>query len=229
MENALATNKGEYDSEYTINAGTLLRQGVDGDVDDGVGGQLHQRVAPRLRRRAATARSRWPTCSPTGYRRWLANNLTGDDVLKGARLQTDPTGMPMEDRPGLPRQRHGLHPSGGATTRRVCFPRDQSLQCSTRAGQHGGDRPAGGLGAAEVPHRVDAAVPAREQAAVVAEPARHLGDGRRQRPRLRRIASRCTCPTAASTWRRPSGKETMLRQVGAEGHRAPAFSSGATS
>lgn len=40
---------------------------------------------------------------PDGYRRWLANNLTGDDFIKGPRLALDANGKPDIDADGYPK------------------------------------------------------------------------------------------------------------------------------
>jgi hypothetical protein len=84
LENALADDQGEYNSEYTDQRRQLLREGVHRDAHDRVGRQLHLEP-PRL----LDARYRSVSMAdlfPEGYRRWLGNNLTGDDAIKGPRL-----------------------------------------------------------------------------------------------------------------------------------------------
>jgi hypothetical protein len=66
-----------------------------------------------------------------GYRRWLANNLTGDDFIKGVRVAADANGNPLKDAQGYPQQGMGWTSwwsEGGPTS---CFPAAGTNICST--------------------------------------------------------------------------------------------------
>ena len=156
MENALATDKGEYDSEYTINAGSyydkawapmLMTESVDNFISDSRRDFLDGRY------RAVSMADLFPD----GFRRWMGNNLTGDTALKGGRLAAQ-GGMPTLDGE-LPRRRHRLHLVVEAQPRDL-LPGRVVPQLRRDPGQQPGDRPADRVGAAEVPDRDDPDVPA---------------------------------------------------------------------
>lgn len=85
LENRLCEDCGDYDSEYTMNAGSyyeklytayLLTESVDNFISDSRGDFLDGRY------RAISMADLFPD----GFRRWLGNNLTGDDYTKAPRL-----------------------------------------------------------------------------------------------------------------------------------------------
>lgn len=102
VENALSSDKGEYDSEYTVNCGSyydkmwapmLFSESVDNFISDS---------------RMDFVDARYRSCSladlfPEGYRRLLGNLLTGDTELKGPRVEADASGRPILDDAGFPR------------------------------------------------------------------------------------------------------------------------------
>ncbi|MBK7860467.1 MAG: hypothetical protein IPJ65_18015 [Archangiaceae bacterium] len=101
LENALSSNKGEYDSEYTINAGAyymkayttmLMTESVDNFIS------ASRRDFLDARYRAVSMADIFPD----GYRRWLANNLTGDDTIRGSRMASSASGVPMVDADRFP-------------------------------------------------------------------------------------------------------------------------------
>ncbi|MBE2254191.1 MAG: hypothetical protein IAE78_31975, partial [Myxococcus sp.] len=126
IENALATDKGEYNAEYTVNAGSyyekaytamLMTESVDNFISDS-------------RRDFLDARYRSVSMAdvfPEGYRRWLGNNLTGDVALKGMRLATM-AGKPMADPSGFPAQGLG-HLSWTGADVTTCFSEADALTC----------------------------------------------------------------------------------------------------
>jgi hypothetical protein len=128
IENALATDKGEYNAEYTVNSGSyyekaytamLMTESVDNFISDS-------------RRDFLDARHRSVSMAdvfPDGYRRWLGNNLTGDVALKGMRLATM-AGKPMSDAAGYPAQGLG-HISWTGTDVTTCFTNRDALSCQT--------------------------------------------------------------------------------------------------
>lgn len=127
LENALASNMGDYNTEFTINAGSyydkawtsmLMTESVDNFISES------RRDFVDGRYRAVSLADVFPD----GYRRWLGNNLTGDAQAKGPRLQTDSAGMPMTDMDGYPANNIGymewFRKSPG-----FCFPRAMALTC----------------------------------------------------------------------------------------------------
>jgi hypothetical protein len=127
LENALADDKGEYNAEFTVNAGSyyekaytamLMTESVDNFISDS-------------RRDFLDARYRSVSLAdvfPDGYRRWLSNNLTGDDALKGLRVATM-GGRPMADATGFPAQGLG-HLSWTGSEVSTCFQNAEALSCS---------------------------------------------------------------------------------------------------
>ena len=88
LENQLSRDRGEYDSEYTLNVGSyydkvfstmLLTESVDNFISSSRGDFLDARY-----RSVSMA-----DLFSDGYRRWVANNLTGDDFIKGVRVPAD--------------------------------------------------------------------------------------------------------------------------------------------
>jgi len=127
VENALATDKGEFDSQYTVNAGSyydkmysamLFTESVDNFISSS-------------RTDFVDARSRAVSLAdlfPDGYRRMLANALTGDDFLKGPSLAADGNLDPLVDSDGFPSQAIGWTSWWGAEPE-VCFPSDSAPIC----------------------------------------------------------------------------------------------------
>jgi hypothetical protein len=66
---------------------------------------------------------------PEGYRRWLANNLTGDEYLKGARVESDDQGHPVTDSKGYPTSPIG-YITWWTNPPQVCFPNGDSTVCT---------------------------------------------------------------------------------------------------
>lgn len=135
VENALAEGQGEYDAEFTINAGSyydkiwtayLMAESEDNFISDS------RRDFVDARYRAVSL----ATVFPDGFRRWLSNNLTGDDALKGMRLWSNPTGTPFLDDKGFPDAPMGYVTWWGEEPR-VCFPDDNTTLCSTYNNQDG--------------------------------------------------------------------------------------------
>ncbi|MBL8952767.1 MAG: zinc-dependent metalloprotease, partial [Myxococcaceae bacterium] len=129
LENALAETKGEYDSEYTINAGSyyekafstmLMTESVDNFIS------ASRRDFLDARYRAVSLADLFPD----GYRRWLGNNLTGDDVLRGARLAASASNAVLTDADRYPREGMGFT-QWWRPTPAVCFQGASSLECTT--------------------------------------------------------------------------------------------------
>ncbi len=132
LENRLAEDQGEYSSEYTVNAGSyydkaymamLMTESVDNFISDSRRDFLDSRY------RAVSMADLFPD----GYRRWLANNLTGDEVIKGPRVETTATGTPVVD----PQTRFPIRGLGWPSWWRkdpvVCFPSENNITCENDA------------------------------------------------------------------------------------------------
>ncbi|MCK6548942.1 hypothetical protein L6R52_24065, partial [Myxococcota bacterium] len=130
VENALADDQGEYDSDYTINAGSyyeklfssmLLTESVDNFISDSRGDFVDGRY------RAVSMADVFPE----GYRRWLSTNLTGDEALKAAWIPAI-TGEPMVDEETKFPTRPLGWTSWWATQPKVCAVSDGAEQCTTQ-------------------------------------------------------------------------------------------------
>jgi hypothetical protein len=146
LENQLAEDKGEYSTEYNINAGDyydkvynpmLMAESVDNFISASRTDYLDGRY------RAVSVADLFPE----GYRRWIANNLTGDDELKGAHLAADTNGKPLldtgyvgpdPDGKKYPAQGIGWTSWWPTTGPEACFPSDGSVICSAYGDPNGG-------------------------------------------------------------------------------------------
>ena len=131
IENALASDKGrDYDRDYTLNVGSYYEKAFTAmlfteSADNFISASRDDFVDPRFRSVSIA------DVFPDGYRRWLANNLTGDDTIKGvyARGTGNGTGPQPAD----------LDPNGYAllgTTSwwptqgiETCFPQGEKITC----------------------------------------------------------------------------------------------------
>ena len=132
VENSLATDKGEYNSEYTVNAGSyyekafstmLLTESVDNFISDS------RRDFVDGRYRAVSMADLFPEA----YRRWLANNLTGDDRVKGAWVEANGSGPDVDPVTKFPTKPMGFT-SWWSSAPEVCFPNRGSTVCHTPSG-----------------------------------------------------------------------------------------------
>ena len=130
VENQLADGKGEFDRDYTMNAGQyydkvyapyLLTESADNFISDSLG----DFVDPRYRAVSMA------DLFPDGYRRFLANNLTPDDWLKGSRVAASggASSTPLVDGDGFPTQGLGFTTwwTPEVTT---CFPAEGRIACA---------------------------------------------------------------------------------------------------
>ncbi|MBL9022670.1 MAG: hypothetical protein JNL21_10755 [Myxococcales bacterium] len=127
VANELAEGEGEFDRDYTNNVGSyydkvfapyLLTESVDNFISD----SLTDFTDPRYRSVSMA------DLFPDGYRRFLANQLTGDEYIKGARVASQ-NGQPLVD--------SDLYPQGGigwvswwTPQVEACFPAPGRLVCS---------------------------------------------------------------------------------------------------
>ena len=129
VENQLCGDCGEYDSEYTMNAGSYYDKMnaamlLTESVDNFISASRTDFVDPRYRAVSLA------DLFPEGYRRWLANNLTNDDMLKGPRVAAGPSGAPHTDTEGYPSQPIGWTSWWGETPQ-ACFPAEGTTLCSS--------------------------------------------------------------------------------------------------
>jgi len=129
LENALSDDQGEYDSEYTMNAGSyydkswtsmLMTESVDNFISSTRGDFYDSRY-----RSVSVA-----DLFPDGYRRWLGNNLTGDDEIKGPHLAAKPDGRPEVGADKYPAQPIGWTSWWVPDGPEMCFPNANSEVCS---------------------------------------------------------------------------------------------------
>ncbi len=129
MENALATNKGEYNSEYVINCGTYYDKAYTAimfteSVDNFISASRRDFLDPRYRAVSIA------DVFPEGYRRWLANNLTGDFDIKSPRVAAA-AGKPLVDADQFPTQSFGWT-NWWKESPESCFQQAQTLLCSSQ-------------------------------------------------------------------------------------------------
>ncbi len=87
IENALASTRGrDYDRDYTLNVGDYYEKAYTAmlfaeSADNFISAQRDDFVDPRFRAVSIA------DVFPDGFRRWLGNNLTGDDAIKGVYVR----------------------------------------------------------------------------------------------------------------------------------------------
>jgi hypothetical protein len=128
IENMLSDGNGDYDSQYTMNAGSyydkvyapyLLTESVDNFISD----SYADFVDPRYRSVSMA------DLFPDGYRRMLANGLTGDEFVKGPRIAANGIN-PLVDSDKYPELGIGWV-SWWTPEPEVCFPNEIGNICST--------------------------------------------------------------------------------------------------
>lgn len=131
VENTLSETNGDYDSEYTLNAGSYYDKAwvplmMTESEDNFISATLPDFVDARYRSVSMA------DIFPDGYRRWMANNLTGDDFIKGPRVSADASGQPTIEATGTSYPDKGIAwTSWWKATPEFCFPSTDSLVCAT--------------------------------------------------------------------------------------------------
>lgn len=130
VENRLADDQGEYDRDYTMNAGSyydkvyapyLLSESVDNFISD----SLDDFVDPRYRSVSMAG------MFPEGYRRLLANMMTRDDATRGVFVTATASGAPeVNFQSKVPNRPLGWT-SWWTPESEVCFPGANTLVCDT--------------------------------------------------------------------------------------------------
>jgi hypothetical protein len=93
IENALSNDHGEYDRDYTLNVGSYYDKAwaamlMTESVDNFISSTRDDFYDPRYRAVSVA------DVFPDGFRRWIANNLTGDDEIKGVHIEAQANGRP---------------------------------------------------------------------------------------------------------------------------------------
>ncbi len=128
MENRLSDDQGEFDRDYTMNVGSyydkvyapyLLTESADNFISDSLSDFVDARV------RAISMADLFPD----GYRRFLGNQLTLDDALKGPRLASANGSSPSTDSNGYPTLGIGWV-TWWTPQPEACFPGPNATVCS---------------------------------------------------------------------------------------------------
>ncbi|MBX3190152.1 MAG: hypothetical protein KF819_24205 [Labilithrix sp.] len=146
IENALARNQGrDYDRDFTQNVGSYYEKAFTAmllteSADNFISSSRDDFTDPRFRSVSIA------DVFPDGYRRWIANNLTGDDSIKGV-FTRGTGGGPGPSPAELDTKGYALigqtswWPTSGAET---CFPQGERLTCRDPFSATPG--PGGGVG-----------------------------------------------------------------------------------
>ncbi len=130
IENALANNQGrDFDRDYTLNCGSYYEKAYTAylfseSADNFISSSRDDFVDPRFRAVSLA------DVFTDGYRRWLANNLTGDDELKGVLVRGQaggPLGPPdLDSNSYATIGQTSWWPTGGIE---ACFPQGERITC----------------------------------------------------------------------------------------------------
>ncbi|MCP4674560.1 MAG: hypothetical protein GY854_03390 [Deltaproteobacteria bacterium] len=102
VENQLDSSQGEYETQYTLNSGSyydkmyasmLMTESVDNFISYSRTDFVDKRY------RSVSIADLYPE----GFRRLLANNLTGDDVIKGVRVASETVSVDDDNLPDTPK------------------------------------------------------------------------------------------------------------------------------
>jgi hypothetical protein len=130
IENQLASDKGrDYDRDFTLNCGSYYEKAFMAmmfaeSADNFISASRDDFVDPRFRAVSLA------DVFPDGYRRWLANNLTNDEAIKGVYVRPAGTGggvaPPPAEKDYVVLGNTSWWPTSGAET---CFPEGEKLFC----------------------------------------------------------------------------------------------------
>ena len=175
IENMLADDKGEFDSYFTLNAGSYYDKMYTAmlmteSMDNFISSDRSEFVDGRFRNISMA------DLFPDGYRRWLANNLTGDDEIKGPRLRSDRDGNVALDANGFPTTPIAWTSWWGSEPR-SCFPGANAVFCDS-FGNENPDQYGGTTGGFTV--TLDPQVGWEQQKFLIAHTMRYLPDNSKQ-------------------------------------------------
>jgi hypothetical protein len=130
IENQLANDKGrDYDRDFTLNVGSYYEKAFTAllfaeSADNFISASRDDYVDPRFRAVSLA------DVFPDGFRRWLANNLTNDEQIKGVYVRPAGTGggvaPPPAEKDFVVLGQTSWWPVGGAET---CFPAEEKITC----------------------------------------------------------------------------------------------------
>lgn len=131
IENALASDQGrDYNRDYTLNVGSYYEKAFTAmlfteSADNFISAQRDDFVDPRFRAVSIA------DVFPDGFRRWLGNNLTGDDAIKGVAVrgvgQGSSTSAPdLDPNDYATLGTTSWWPTNGAE---YCFPQGERINC----------------------------------------------------------------------------------------------------
>ncbi len=129
LENQLSQKNGDYDRDFTMNVGSYYEKAFTSylfteSADNFISSSRDDFYDPRFRSTSMA------DVFPDGFRRWLANSLTGDEALKGPRLKATAAGKPVVDADLYPSDGVGWVSWWPSTGPEVCFPGSESTFCS---------------------------------------------------------------------------------------------------
>jgi hypothetical protein len=130
IENQLASDQGrDYNSEFTLNCGSYYEKAFTAmlfteSADNFISASRDDFVDPRFRSVSIA------DVFPDGYRRWIANNLTNDDAIKGVYARgtggTGPQPADLDPNGFALLGQTSWWPTQGIET---CFPQGEKLTC----------------------------------------------------------------------------------------------------
>jgi hypothetical protein len=130
IQNDLARNQGrDYNNEYTLNVGSYYEKAYTAflfteSADNFISASRDDFVDPRFRSVSMA------DVFPDGYRRWLANNLTNDEAIKGVYVRgtggTGPQPADLDPNGYALLGQTSWWPTQGVET---CFPQGEKLMC----------------------------------------------------------------------------------------------------
>jgi hypothetical protein len=131
IENALARNVGrDYDRDYTLNVGDYYEKAFSAmlfteSADNFISSSRDDFVDPRFRSVSIA------DVFPDGFRRWLANNLTNDDAIKGVAVRgvgqgTGTSAPDLDPNDYATLGTTSWWPSNGIE---YCFPQGERINC----------------------------------------------------------------------------------------------------
>lgn len=130
IENALANDKGrDYNRDYTLNVGSYYEKAFMAlmfaeSADNFISASRDDFVDPRFRAVSLA------DVFPDGFRRWLANNLTNDEQIKGVYVRPAGTGgsvaPPPAEKDFVVLGQTSWWPLAGAE---ACFPTEDKINC----------------------------------------------------------------------------------------------------
>jgi len=130
LESALSNNHGEYDRDYLLNVGSYYEKAFipmmfAESADNFISSAREDFYDPRFRAVS------FADVFPDGFRRWLANNLTGDEFIKGVRVKASGGSPIVDSNTQYPQSGLGWTSWWPKQGVEACFPGTEQLNCRT--------------------------------------------------------------------------------------------------